>query len=101
DALLDTALLLEKSFPALRDGGIYLPVRGWDETPAARGIQIKQVWVHQVLERTDMLTQMRDLVERGAITLRAPGEYAPEQVARAQRSLSAGGLRGRPVIVFQ
>ena len=101
DALLDTALLGEKSFSALRDGGVYLPVRGWDDdTPSEQGIQIKPVWVNEVLERTDMLDTLRDLVESGAIKLRVTGEYAPEQVADAQRALSAGGLRGRPVIVF-
>jgi NADPH2:quinone reductase len=100
DALLDTALLAEKSFAAIRDGGIYLPVRGWGDAPSERGIRIKPVWVSDALERTDWLDQLRQLVEGGAITLRVTGEYAPEQLAEAQRSLLAGGLRGRPIIVF-
>ncbi|KAB0265140.1 quinone oxidoreductase family protein [Microvirga brassicacearum] len=100
DALLDTALLLEKAFPAIRDGGVYIPVRGWGDTPSERGIQIKPVWVAEALERTDMLELLRDLAESGAIKLRVTGEYAPEQVADAQRVLTTGGLRGRPVIVF-
>jgi NADPH:quinone reductase len=41
DALLDTAALGEKSFGAIRDGGIYIPVRGWGDNPAERGIKIK------------------------------------------------------------
>lgn len=100
DALLDTALLGAQTFPALRDGGTYIPVRGWDDTPAERGIQVKPVLVIDSLERTDMLELLRDLVANGAIKLRVTGEYPPEQVAEAQRALSAGGLRGRPVIVF-
>jgi NADPH:quinone reductase len=34
DALLDTASLGEESFAAIRDGGIYIPVRGWGDKPA-------------------------------------------------------------------
>lgn len=100
DALLDTALLHEKTFSAIRDGGTYIPVRGWGDTPAERDIQIKPVSVGDSLERTDMLELLRELVESGAIKLKVTGEYAPEQVADAQRALAAGGLRGRPVIVF-
>ena len=41
DALLDTAALGEESFGAIRDGGIYIPVRGWGDKPAERGIKTK------------------------------------------------------------
>jgi len=100
DALLDTAVLGEKSFRAIRDGGIYIPVRGWGDQPSERGIKIKPVFVHEVLERTEWLEQLRDLVAAGAIKLRVAGEYSPEQTADAQSALAAGGLRGRPVILF-
>ncbi len=100
DALLDTAVLGESAFAAIRDGGVYLPVRGWGGEPAARGIQVRPVFVHEVLGRTAWLEQLRDWVAAGHIALQVAGEYAPEQTADAQRSLAAGGLRGRPVIVF-
>jgi NADPH2:quinone reductase len=100
DALFDTALLLEKSFPAIRDDGVYLPVRGWGDAPSERGIQIKPVFVSRAAERTEWLEQLRDLVSSGHLQLEVAAEYPPEQVADAQRSLAAGGLRGRPVIVF-
>lgn len=100
DALLDTALLAERSFGAIRDGGVYIPVRGWADKPSERGIQIKPVMVSDVLERTEWLELLRDLVAAGRIKLRVAGEYAPEHVADAQRALQAGGLRGRPVILF-
>lgn len=100
DALLDTALLREKSFGAIRDSGVYIPVRGWGDTPAERGIRIRPVWVSKVLERTELLELLRQLAEIGAVKLRVTGEYPPERVADAQRALTAGGLRGRPVIVF-
>jgi NADPH:quinone reductase len=100
DALFDTALLLEKSFPAIRDGGVYLPVRGWGVEPSKRNIQIKPVFVNTAAERTEWLEQLRDLVSSGHLQLEVAAEYPPEQVADAQRSLAVGGLRGRPVIVF-
>jgi len=100
DALFDTALLGRESFAAIRDGGAYVPVRGWDKTPADRGIRILPVMVSEALERTDWLNDLRDLASRGAIKLRVAGEYPPERAADAQRAMEAGGLRGRAVIVF-
>lgn len=99
-ALLDTALLKEASFPALRDGGVYLPVRGWEGATGERGIQVRQVWVSEALERTEWLELLRKLAESGAIKLKVAGKFLPEQAADAQRALNAGGLRGRPVIIF-
>jgi NADPH:quinone reductase-like Zn-dependent oxidoreductase len=54
EALLDT-VLGEKSFGAIRDGGIYIPVRGWGDKPAERGIEIRRLLVSDVLERTEWL----------------------------------------------
>lgn len=100
DALFDTALLGRASFGALRDGGVYVPVRGWDDGDSDRGIAIRPVFVSQALERTDWLSELRDLASSGAITLRVAGEYPPERAADAHRAMEAGGLRGRAVIVF-
>ncbi len=100
DALFDTALLGRDSFPAIRDGGAYVPVRGWDKTPAVRGIRILPVFVAEALERTDWLNDLRDLASRGVLKLRVAEEYPPERAADAQRAMEAGGLRGRAVIVF-
>lgn len=100
DALFDTALLLEKSFPAIRDGGVYLPVRGWDTKPNERGIVIKPVFVNTVVERTEWLELLRELADKGRFQLRVAGEYPPEKAADAQRAMAGGGLRGRAVIMF-
>jgi NADPH:quinone reductase len=100
DALLDTALLGEKALSAIRDRGVYIPVRGWGDKPGERGIEIKPVFVFEVLERTEWLELLRDMVAAAEIKLRVAGEYAPERTADAQRALAAGGLRGRPVILF-
>jgi NADPH2:quinone reductase len=100
DALFDTAILGRDSFPAIRDGGAYVPVRGWDKGPAERGIRVLPVFVAEALERTDWLNHLRDLASRGVIKLRVAEEYPPERAADAQRAMEAGGLRGRAVIVF-
>lgn len=100
DALLDTALPAEKSFGAIRDGGVYIPLRGWDQRPSERQIEIRPFFVDKVLERTDWLELLRDMVAKSEIRLRVTGEYTPDRVADAQRAVEAGGLRGRPVLLF-
>ena len=100
DGLFDTALLGRAAFPAIRDGGAMAVVRGWDESTPERGIEIRQIAVVSVLERTDWLQELRELASDGRIAPRVAGEYAPEQAAEAQRLMAAGGLRGRAVIVL-
>jgi NADPH2:quinone reductase len=101
DALYDTALLRRAAFPAIRDGGQIVEVRGWDgDEVEDRGIRVHPVAVVRVLERTDWLEQLRALASDGRIKLRVAHEYPPEQIAEAQRVMDAGGLRGRGVILF-
>ena len=100
DALLDTAVLGESAFGAIRDGGVYIPVRGWGDKPSEREIQIKPVFVYGVLERTEWLEQLRERVSAGQIEPLVAGEYTPERIAEAQSAVAAGGLRGRAVIIF-
>lgn len=99
DALFDTALLGEDAFAAIRDGGSIAVVRGW-HGDTERGIVVHQVRVVTVLERTAWLEELRDLASTGDLSLRVAGEYSPEQAAKAQQAMEAGGLRGRAVIVF-
>jgi NADPH:quinone reductase-like Zn-dependent oxidoreductase len=100
DGLYDTALLHEKVFGAIRDGGVMVVVRGWKPEQTDRGIEVKQVMVSAALERTDWLEQLRRLASERRLQLRVASEYTPEQAAQAQRVTDAGGLRGRAVIVF-
>lgn len=100
DGLYDTALLGAAAFAAIADGGGMAVVRGWDDSPAERGITIHEVWVFTVLERTDWLDELREMASDGRIALRVSGTYAPEEAAAAQQAMDAGGLRGRAVIVF-
>src|SRR6185503_2113698 len=91
DGLVDTALL---------GRGAMAVVRGWDDSPTERGIEIRPVAVRTVLERTDWLDLLRERAGDGRLTLRVAAEYPPEQAADAHRAMEAGGLRGRGVIVF-
>lgn len=100
DGFLDTALLGRAAFPALRDGGALAAVRGWSDGEAERGIEIRQVLVVTVLERTEWLEELRRLASVGRLQLRVAGTYPPERAAEAQWAMAAGGLRGRAVIVF-
>lgn len=100
DALVDTAVLVEKCFPAIRDGGKYITVRRLGDIRNERDIKISMVWVPDVLENTEGLKLLREMVECGEIILNVAGEYPPERVFEAQQALAAGGLRGRPVILF-
>jgi NADPH2:quinone reductase len=101
DGLYDTALLRRAAFPAIRDGGQMVVVRGWDgDEVEDRGIRVHPVAVARVLHRTDWLEELRRLASEGRIKLRVAQEFPPEQVADAERLMDAGGLRGRAVIVF-
>jgi NADPH2:quinone reductase len=100
DGLYDTALLHESVFGAIRDRGVMVVVRGWKPEHAERGIEVKQVFVGTVLDRTDWLEELRQPASDGRLQLRVAGEYPPEQAAEAQRIMEAGGVRGRALIVF-
>jgi NADPH:quinone reductase len=100
DAVFDTALLGRAAFPALRDGGAIAVMRGWDDGPAERGIEVRPVWVRTALERTDWLEHLREIASDGRPALRVAAEVPPERAAEAHRLMEAGGLRGRAVIVF-
>jgi len=100
DGLYDTALLHEAVFGAIRDGGSMVVVRGWTPDATERGIEVKQVFVRNVLDRTDWLQELRRLASQRRLQLRVAAEYPPEDAAGAQRVMDAGGLRGRAVIVF-
>ncbi len=101
DAVYDTALLYREAFPAVRDGGQIVCVRGWDgDEVEDRGVRVHPVMVARVLERTDWLEELRALASAGRLELRVAGEYPPERAGDAHRAMDAGGLRGRAVIVF-
>jgi NADPH2:quinone reductase len=56
--------------------------------------------VATVLERTDWLEYLATLASDGRLQLRVAQTFAPKSAGDAQTLMSAGGLRGRAVIVF-
>ena len=99
DAVIDGSVQNELLFPAVRDGGGFATVRGFD-TDAPRGIVLHQVWVREYVTETEKLDRLRSLVEDGAVTLRVARTFTPEEASEAHRLLEAGGVRGRLVIEF-
>src|SRR5262245_31983742 len=99
DGLIDAAVLDGAVLPAIRDGGKLATVRGW-AGPSERGIAIEPVRVTTYVQNHEALDGLGKLVEKGRLTLRVEHTYPPERTADAQRTLHAGGTRGRQVIVF-
>jgi len=99
EGLADGALLNESAIPAVRDGGAFTAVRGFEGTPQ-RGIRFTKTWVRTYDGEFEKLDRLRQLAESGAITLRVADAYPPERAGEAHRRLEAGGTRGRLVIVF-
>lgn len=96
---VDAALLHEELLPAVRDGGGFAVVRGWDGE-GGRGITVHKVMVPDYSHRTDKLTELVELVEAGVLTTRVAQTYPITEAAAAHRRLEAGGVRGRLVLTF-
>ncbi len=99
DALADDAVQGALAVGAVRDGGGFAFVRGWE------GNNEREIVFHVTMLRTydrraDLLDKLRQQTEEGEITLRVAATFAPEEAAEAHRRLAAGGTRGWCVIVF-
>ena len=99
DGLADGAVLKEKVLPAVKDGGAFASVRGWQGVPA-RDIRFSTISVAAYVFEHDKLDALRQLVDSGKLTLRVAATYKPEQAAEAHRRLEAHGTRGRISIAF-
>ncbi|MDP6874936.1 MAG: NADP-dependent oxidoreductase, partial [Alphaproteobacteria bacterium] len=99
DGLADGAVQNALVIPAVRDGGAFTAVRGYEGEPQ-RGITFTTTWVRTYDCEFEKLDRLRQLVESGAVTLRVADTYPPERAGEAHRRLEAGGTRGRLVIEF-
>ena len=99
DGLADGAVVKEKAIPAVKDGGAFTSVRGWEGVPT-RGIRFSATYARDYGTDWARLDKLRQQAEEGKITLRVAATYKPEQAAEAHRRLEAHGTRGRIVIVF-
>jgi len=100
DGVYDTAVLHDGAFGAVRDGGVIVDVSGWAPSSTERGITVKQEFVFHAFERTDWLGELSRLASQDRFRLRVAREIGPADAGEAHRLLDAGGLRGRPVVVF-
>jgi len=99
DAIADTALLHSKVLPALRDGGVFVSVRGWKGAPT-RGIRFEAALVADEYHSHAKLDALRQAVEDGDLELRVADVLPAERAPEAHRRMEAGGVRGRIVLTF-
>jgi NADPH2:quinone reductase len=99
DGLADGAVQKEIVIPAVRDGGAFTSVRGFQGVEQ-RGIKFSTTFVRAYENEFEKLNRLRQLAESGAITLRVADTFKAENAADAHRRLEAGGTRGRLVIEF-
>ena len=99
DGLADGAVQNELVVDAVRDGGAFTSVRGY-QGEAHRDISFPVTVVTEYKLEQAKLDRLRQQVEEGVITLRVADVYRAEQAAAAHARLEAGGTRGRCVIEF-
>jgi NADPH:quinone reductase len=99
DGLVDAALLDQLAVPAVRDGGGMATVRGY-RGAEERGITFHPVFVRNYARQQAKLAGLRQLAEKGSVTLRVAAVLPAEQAPEAHRRLAAGGTRGRLVLEF-
>ncbi len=99
DAVADLSVQKEALLPAVRDGGRFASVRGWEGVPT-RGIEFVVVRVAQEYRSHAKLDRLRRLAEHGVLTPRVTEVLPVERAAEAHRRMDAGGLRGRIVLTF-
>ena len=99
DGLADGAVLNELAVPAVRDGGAFTAVRGY-EGNGQRGINFSTTFVRTYDGEFEKLDRLRHLAETGVLKLRVADVYPADQASEAHERLEAGGTRGRLVIEF-
>lgn len=101
DGLIDAAVMNARALPAVRDGGRVATLRGYEGGEIeSRGITFSPVFVRNYARAHNKLNGLRDLAERGALTLRVARTLPAAEAPEAHRLLEAGGVRGRLVLEF-
>ncbi len=99
DALADAAVQRGVVVDAVRDGGVFLDVRGWSGD-GSRGIRFEQVAVFSEYRSFDKLEQLRHAVEGGTVVPRVAEVLPASRAGEAHERLAAGGTRGRFVLTW-
>jgi NADPH:quinone reductase-like Zn-dependent oxidoreductase len=99
DGLADGAVQDALVLDAVREGGRVTTVRGYrgDGRP---DVEVLPVLVRRVAEEREALDGLRELAEKGVVTLRVARTFPAEEAAEAHRVLARGGVRGRLVLTF-
>ncbi|NII10962.1 NADP-dependent oxidoreductase [Oleiagrimonas sp. C23AA] len=100
DAVVDTAGLLERIAPAVRDDGTIIALRFVQPTTLERGVRLIFVNVRERVTDHASIARLGEQVKNGLLPLRVAGEFPADQAAQAHRRFDAGGLRGRLVLTF-
>ena len=102
DGLIDAAVMNARAVPAVRDGGRVATLRGYEGGEMeSRGITFFPGFRPELRHgRTTSSMSLRDLAERGALTLRVARTLPAAEAPEAHRLLEAGGVRGRLVLEF-
>jgi NADPH:quinone reductase len=99
DAVVDTAMLHEAALPAVRDGGVFVAVRGWTgPTAGERGIRFAATSVSDEYGNAAALEHLASAVTRGALTPRVADVCSAGRAPDVHRRMAAGGVRGRLVL---
>jgi NADPH2:quinone reductase len=98
DAIIDTAGLRERAFPALADNGRYIALRGWDDPPDIRGIRVDFVNVRDRIDDHAAMAEIGRLVAEGVLPIRIAKVFPASEAGAAHELLAAKGVRGRVVI---
>lgn len=99
DAVVDTALLHTAILPAVKDGGAIAAVRKF-EGETERDVEVHQIKVFDVLDRTDQLERIASLANAGHLQPRVAETLPASRAAEAHERLAEGGVRGRLVLEF-
>ena len=99
DGLADGAVQNELVVDAVKDGGAFTAVRGYEGT-SQRNINFTQTWVRSYDRQFEKLSSLVKHVENNSLTLRVGDVFRPEDAPAAHKRLEAGGTRGRLVIRF-
>ena len=96
DGALDAAALGASALAAVRDGGIFVSVRGDVLPEPQRGVVVRHIAAGPDATR---LSYLSALAEVGVLTPRVAQIYNLSQAAEAHTQLARGGQRGRIVLV--
>lgn len=100
DGLVDAANQTVEVLEAVKDGGAVATLRGYAGDGSDR-ITVEPVQIAPFVQQHDVLDGLRELAEKGVLTLRVANTLPADQAVEAHRRLDEGGLRGRLVLTFE